>query len=113
MAWLWWLLAPVLSTVAGACVFWWLGRRELDSVRPRDAMGEHRALLAALAPAVPAGPAPVTMLVCAETETETQTELEPGQHQVAGARTGVGIAPGAPTTAPAGSDAITASSRVA
>lgn len=50
MAWLWWLLAPVVSTALGAVAIWWraagdTGRR----FRRPDPVSEHQALLRALA----------------------------------------------------------------
>jgi hypothetical protein len=57
MAWVWWLLAPVASTVLGTIVIWWRtpterGRR----LRRADAISEHQALLRALAQQQPLGP---------------------------------------------------------
>jgi hypothetical protein len=51
MAWAWWLLAPVLSTVTGGLALWWHGRSESGGsmLRPGIAIAEHRALLDALA----------------------------------------------------------------
>jgi membrane protein YqaA with SNARE-associated domain len=67
MAWIWWLLAPVASTVLGASVLWWFGRHEQGrSSRPGrggDAMRQHRALLDALAQPRLGDPVPVTMQV--------------------------------------------------
>jgi hypothetical protein len=62
MAWLWWLLAPLVSTVLGASVLLARASREPGtSGRARDAMGEHRRLMAALGE--PSEPAPLTMRV--------------------------------------------------
>ncbi|MFL6162744.1 MAG: hypothetical protein ACJ74U_11010 [Jatrophihabitantaceae bacterium] len=63
MAWLWWLLAPVASTLLGALWLRMRARFEVGRRPARDAMAEHRALLTALSPAGAAEPAPVTMLV--------------------------------------------------
>lgn len=71
MAWLWWLLAPVLSTGLGAVAIWWRSANESGHrFRRPDPVSEHQALLRALAeqppalalpgPGRPAGPGPVT-----------------------------------------------------
>jgi hypothetical protein len=63
VAWLWWLLAPVATTSAGALLLWWRawsapsGRR-LPAAR---AMAAHRAMLAALPGSAPDDPIPVTL----------------------------------------------------
>jgi hypothetical protein len=50
MAWVWWLLAPVASTVLGAIVIWWRTPTETGRRLHRaDAISEHQALLRALA----------------------------------------------------------------
>jgi hypothetical protein len=63
MAWMWWLLAPIVSTVAGAGLLWWRAWREPGSTaRPAEAMREHQAVVRALSrPST--DPLPVTMLV--------------------------------------------------
>jgi hypothetical protein len=63
MAWIWWLLAPVASTVLGVSVLWWLGRREPGRVNRGNAMQQHRALLDALPQPRLGDPIPVTMQV--------------------------------------------------
>lgn len=64
MAWMWWLLAPMASTIGGASLLCWRGSREVGSPgRARDAMREHRALLSALARLAADQPLPVTMRV--------------------------------------------------
>lgn len=64
MAWLWWLLAPVLATILGAVLLWWRGRREAG-VSHSDPIAEHQALLAALASGRDEPPLPVNMTVMA------------------------------------------------
>jgi|GEM_PF-3339541 len=50
MAWLWWLLAPVLSTALGAMAIWWRAAGERGRrFRRSDPVSEHQALLRALA----------------------------------------------------------------
>jgi hypothetical protein len=62
MAWMWWLLAPVASTVAGAGLLWLRSWCEPgSSSRPAAAMREHQAVLQALSRLQPAEAAPVTM----------------------------------------------------
>ncbi|MDQ2838472.1 MAG: hypothetical protein M3Y89_13835 [Actinomycetota bacterium] len=62
MAWMWWLLAPVVSTVIGATLLWWRARREIGAPgRVRDAMSEHRSMLAALPQPRADEPVPVTI----------------------------------------------------
>lgn len=64
MAWIWWLLAPVASTVIGAGLLYWRSRREPGSFnRASTAMRDHQAVLRALAGKHPADPLPVTMLL--------------------------------------------------
>lgn len=64
MAWMWWLLAPVASTFAGAGLLWWRSWREPgSSSRPSAAMREHQAVLQTLARLQPADAPPVTMRV--------------------------------------------------
>ncbi|MEO6701871.1 MAG: hypothetical protein ABI140_19180 [Jatrophihabitantaceae bacterium] len=64
MTWLWWLLAPVASTLAGTGALAWRAKRAFHtSRRSRDAMREHRTLLHALAGLQPTEPPPPTMLV--------------------------------------------------
>lgn len=64
MAWMWWLLAPVASTVLGASVIWWRAAHESGSSgRARDAMTEHQDLLRALQRPGADHPVPVTMQV--------------------------------------------------
>jgi DNA-binding GntR family transcriptional regulator len=65
MAWLWWLLAPVATTVGGAVLLWW---RALADDRGRggpgrDSISEHHALLSALAHGHPHEAAPQTLIV--------------------------------------------------
>ncbi len=61
---MWWLLAPVASTIGGASLLWWRARHELGAPgRGKDAMTEHRLLLAALPQQPPGEPLPVTMRV--------------------------------------------------
>ncbi|MBV9820894.1 MAG: hypothetical protein JO144_01520 [Actinobacteria bacterium] len=55
MAWLWWLLAPVLSTGVGAIAIWWRSANEAGHrFRRPDPVSEHQALLRALAEQPPA-----------------------------------------------------------
>ena len=50
MAWLWWLLAPVVSTALGAVAIWWRAAGETGHrFRRPDPVSEHQALLRALA----------------------------------------------------------------
>jgi len=49
MAWLWWLLAPIVTTFLGGLTAWWRSRRSLRRDDPRRAMAVHRTLLATLA----------------------------------------------------------------
>lgn len=64
VAWIWWLLAPLVSTSAGATLLWWRARREIGwPGRRPDAMAAHRRLLAALPQPVPGEASPVTMRV--------------------------------------------------
>ncbi|HST49517.1 hypothetical protein [Jatrophihabitans sp.] len=50
MAWLWWLLAPVVSTALGAVAIWWRAAGETGRrFRRADPVSEHQALLRALA----------------------------------------------------------------
>jgi hypothetical protein len=59
MAWLWWLLAPVVSTALGAVAIWWRAAGENGRrFRRPDPVAEHQALLRALAqqPAMPPAP---------------------------------------------------------
>jgi hypothetical protein len=59
MAWLWWLLAPVLSTVLGAVAIWWRAAGETGRrFRRTDPVSEHQALLRALAQQAPVVAAP-------------------------------------------------------
>lgn len=50
MAWLWWLLAPLVASVVGAIALWLRGLRQQRSMRwqPGSAMADHHALLVAL-----------------------------------------------------------------
>lgn len=50
MAWLWWLLAPIVASVVGAIALWLRGLRQQRSTlwQPGSAMADHHALLAAL-----------------------------------------------------------------
>jgi hypothetical protein len=64
MAWVWWLLAPVASTVIGTAVIWWrapatAGKR----LGGPDPIAEHQALLRVLAQGAAADEVPVTMRV--------------------------------------------------
>jgi hypothetical protein len=65
MAWIWWLLAPVTVTVAGACVLWWAGQREARSASwpGGDSIQAYRSLLDALPQGRPNEPAPVNLIV--------------------------------------------------
>jgi len=63
MAWLWWLLAPVISTLLGATLLMLRARSEAGRRPGRDAIAQHQALLAALGRQNPDEPAPVTVLV--------------------------------------------------
>ena len=64
MAWMWWLLAPVLSTGLGAGLLYWRSRREPGSAsRAGTAMREHQAVLRALSGKQSADPLPMTMLL--------------------------------------------------
>jgi hypothetical protein len=64
MAWVWWLLAPVASTVVGAGVIWWRARADAGNpLRGSDSIAEHQALLCALATGSAADELPVTMRV--------------------------------------------------
>ncbi|MGI8666430.1 MAG: hypothetical protein ACR2N4_10420 [Jatrophihabitans sp.] len=59
---MWWLLAPVASTLAGAALIGWRGRLETGRAgHGRDPMREHRALLDALPQPMVGAPVPVTM----------------------------------------------------
>jgi len=69
MAWVWWLLAPVASTVLGAIVIWWRTPTETARrLRRADAISEHQALLRALAQEQPSRvkPAAATQLAAAD-----------------------------------------------
>lgn len=50
MAWLWWLLAPLLVSVVGAIALWLRGLHQQRSTlwQPDSAMADHHALLVAL-----------------------------------------------------------------
>ena len=63
MAWLWWLLAPVISTLCGALMLMLRARSEAGRRPGRDGIAEHQALLAALSQRKPDEPVPVTVLV--------------------------------------------------
>jgi len=63
MAWLWWLLAPVASTLLGGLVLALRAGSTAGRRVRRDSIAEHRALLAALAHNQPDEPPPATMLV--------------------------------------------------
>jgi hypothetical protein len=64
MAWLWWLLTPIASTLLGGLLLRLRARAEAGHRPSRDAIAEHRAFLAALAqPGHRSDPEPVTMLV--------------------------------------------------
>lgn len=63
MAWLWWLLAPVASTLLGGLVLALRAGSETGRRPRRDPIAEHRALLAALSRNQPDEPPPPTMLV--------------------------------------------------
>ena len=69
MAWVWWLLAPVASTVLGAVVIWWRTPTETARrLRRADAISEHQALLRALAQEQPprVSPSAATPVVAAD-----------------------------------------------
>lgn len=65
MAWMWWLLAPLLSTTAGAALLSWRGRAEARSatLRPGNAVVEHRAMLDALSRVGSNEPLPVNLVL--------------------------------------------------
>jgi hypothetical protein len=63
MAWVWWLMAPVLTTATGASVVWWRGRRALGKTAPSHAMAQHRQLLRALAQGHPDAAEPVNLVI--------------------------------------------------
>ncbi len=64
MAWLWWLLAPVASTVAGALVLSARAHREARYSDERtDPMVRHQQLLSALQRTEPATDLPATMIL--------------------------------------------------
>jgi hypothetical protein len=65
MAWMWWLLAPLLSTAAGAGLLGWRGRAEARSgtLRPGNAIVEHRAMLDALSRVGSNEPLPVNLVL--------------------------------------------------
>jgi hypothetical protein len=64
MAWMWWLLAPVASTLTGAALLWWRSWLEPGSPsRSSAAMREHQAVLQTLSRLQPADTMPVTMRV--------------------------------------------------
>ncbi|MDQ1691488.1 MAG: hypothetical protein QOD87_1596 [Pseudonocardiales bacterium] len=65
MAWMWWLLAPLLSTAAGAALLSWRGRAESRSgtLRPGNAIVEHRAMLHALSRVGSNEPLPVNLVL--------------------------------------------------
>jgi hypothetical protein len=65
MAWMWWLLAPVLSTALGASVVWWRGRRAIGMAGPGQAMAQHQQLIRALEQGHPAAEEPVNMVIMA------------------------------------------------
>jgi len=64
MAWLWWLLAPLASTVVGVGLLALRARAEVQYRAARqDPIAGHRRLLAALEPAGASAELPVTMRV--------------------------------------------------
>jgi hypothetical protein len=63
MAWVWWLMAPVLTTATGALVVWWRGRRALGKTAPSHAMAQHQQLLRALAQGHPDAAEPVNLVI--------------------------------------------------
>jgi hypothetical protein len=69
MAWILWLLGPVCTTVVGALLIWWRGRREHGAAERRSwsSMAEHRALLEALRQGRPDDPMPVNIVVLTAT----------------------------------------------
>jgi hypothetical protein len=72
MAWVCWLMAPILTTVAGALVVWWRGRRALEKTAPSQAMAQHQQLLRALARGHPDEGEPVNLVILpAPVERET------------------------------------------
>jgi hypothetical protein len=64
MAWLWWLLAPVLSTIAGGVILAARSRREARSTTTRSgAMNRHEQLMRALQQTARPSEPPATMIV--------------------------------------------------
>ena len=65
MAWMWWLLAPVATTVGGAMLLWWraLAEDRARSGMGRDSISEHHALLSALSHGHPDEALPDTLIV--------------------------------------------------
>jgi hypothetical protein len=63
MAWMWWLLAPVLTTASGALVVWWRGRLAIGRAGPGQAMAQHQRLIRALAQGHAAAEEPVNIVV--------------------------------------------------
>lgn len=64
MAWVWWLLAPIVSTAVGAAVIWWRVPAEAGKrLGGTDSIAEHQALLRALATGPAPEELPVTMRV--------------------------------------------------
>ena len=65
MAWMWWLLAPVLTTAAGAVCLWWRGQRLARSAgwRTPTAIAEHHAFLEALPQGRAGEPMPLNLVL--------------------------------------------------
>ena len=71
MAWLWWLLAPLASTLVGVLVMAARARRESrHGGGAQDAMSQHRRLVQALAGVSASPELPPTMIVL-DPETES------------------------------------------
>jgi hypothetical protein len=75
MAWIAWLLAPVAATVLGAIVLWLRGVHEFRSatLRPGNAIAEHRALLLALRPASGAEELPMNTVLLAAPDDRSES----------------------------------------
>jgi len=75
MAWMWWLLAPLVMTVLGASGMWWFARREMRATgwSGTDAILAYRALLDALPQGRPEDSTPVNIVVLPTTPDQADT----------------------------------------